>query len=142
MSYSKGKSYNEYTKACMHCKTSGYRWGKHKEGWRLFNKDGKLHECFKKDKPNSLTDSSNYTFGVAAQQKQTTLIKGDWKYIHSSNYDSDFFVVKYKNIEVGRILFNDVKYQFYNHPSQLLTELHLILLGKFCECLNEMLEIQ
>ncbi|TXG81261.1 MAG: hypothetical protein E6R13_06610 [Spirochaetes bacterium] len=140
------KSHNEYTKSCVHCKTSGYRWGKHVDKWRLYNRDGSIHECLKKiskKEGKSFTqdevygNSNNYTFDSESSYKNSVLSKGNWKYIHSTNYDHDFFIVEYKDIEVGRILYHNKKYNFYKHKD--LGELELIALGVFCDKLNEIL---
>lgn len=147
MAYYKSNSHNEYTKSCVHCKTSGYRWGKHSDKWRLFNRDGTLHECFKKTKEKGkfftqdevFGNSTRYTFDGESSFKKTVLSKGNWKYIHSSNYDTDFFMVEYKDIEIGRILFNAAKYKFYQHSNKQLSEMQVLALNAFCDKLNEIL---
>lgn len=49
MSPSPGRNvYRPKLKVCRNCGKGGFHWGKAKTGWRLFDKDNRIHNCNKK----------------------------------------------------------------------------------------------
>lgn len=63
-----GSNYNN-TKTCKHCGMTGFQWKKTKDGWRLANSNGKLHDCPKfggKDKTDTDIERENEYYEYVA----------------------------------------------------------------------------
>jgi hypothetical protein len=110
---------------CKHCKQSGLQWVKKDGGWRLYTDNFELHSCYKKKQEYADTPKATEVFK-----------KGNYSFTLGSDDERDWWKVGYKGTEIGRVLWNNGKWQMYAHQGVPENVVQSINSG-FCGCLNE-----
>jgi len=121
-----GKTSRKFKTTCKNCKQTGLQWLQKDGGWRLYDKDFIVHSCYsiKKEQPLSVPTALE------------VFKKGNYTFALGRNDEHDWWKVSYKGNEIGRVLWNNGKWQMYAHrgvPSNVVENIN----SGFCRCLNE-----
>ena len=110
---------------CKNCKQQGLQWLQKYGGWRLYNKQFELHSCY-----------SSKSLSQPVPTAVEVFKKGNYSFTLGSDDERDWWKVGYKGTEIGRVLWNNGKWQMYAHrgvPENVVQSIN----SGFCRCLNE-----